>query len=191
MLEDADGSLLVIDTGGWFRIGCPTSQIAKPEIKGAIYRVRRVKARPETDPRGLGLAWERLTPRELAQLLDDPRFVVRDRAIQQLARLGNKALTRSSRISLYQSASERASRNAVWTASRIDTIEGLAVIRVALADQSAGIRNVAAHAVGLRRDGDALSPLLKVVVQDPSAAVCREAATALGRLRNPSRFLPS
>jgi putative membrane-bound dehydrogenase-like protein len=41
VIEDADGSLLVIDTGGWFRIGCPTSQIAKPQITGAIYRIRR------------------------------------------------------------------------------------------------------------------------------------------------------
>ena len=46
VLEDADGSLLVIDTGGWFRIGCPTSQIAKPEVKGAIYRIRRTDAAP-------------------------------------------------------------------------------------------------------------------------------------------------
>ncbi len=44
VLVDADGSLLVIDTGGWFRIGCPTSQIAKPEIGGAIYRIRRTDA---------------------------------------------------------------------------------------------------------------------------------------------------
>ncbi|HEY2840907.1 MAG TPA: PVC-type heme-binding CxxCH protein, partial [Pirellulales bacterium] len=32
VFEDADGSLLVIDTGGWFIIGCPTSQIAKPQV---------------------------------------------------------------------------------------------------------------------------------------------------------------
>ena len=41
VIEDADGSLLVVDTGGWFRIGCPTSQIAKPDIMGGIYRIRR------------------------------------------------------------------------------------------------------------------------------------------------------
>ncbi len=44
VFEDADGSLLVVDTGGWFRIGCPVSQVAKPDIKGAIYRVRKVGA---------------------------------------------------------------------------------------------------------------------------------------------------
>ena len=51
VLEDADGSLLVIDTGGWFLRGCPTSRIAKPEVKGAIYRIRRQgAARPQRSP---------------------------------------------------------------------------------------------------------------------------------------------
>ena len=49
VIEDADGSLLVIDTGGWFRIGCPTSQIAKPEISGAIYRIRKDGAHQDSD----------------------------------------------------------------------------------------------------------------------------------------------
>ena len=50
--EDADGSLLFIDMGAWFNYGCPTSKIAKPEILGGIYRVRRVGARHITDPWG-------------------------------------------------------------------------------------------------------------------------------------------
>ena len=50
VLEDADGSLLVVDTGGWFRIGCPTSQVGKPEVLGAIYRVKRADAKPVNDP---------------------------------------------------------------------------------------------------------------------------------------------
>jgi putative membrane-bound dehydrogenase-like protein len=41
VLEDADGSLLVLNTGGWFRIGCPSSLMAKPDITGAIYRISR------------------------------------------------------------------------------------------------------------------------------------------------------
>ncbi len=46
VMEDKDGSLLVINTGGWFRIGCPSSLMAKPDIAGAIYRVRPVKPHP-------------------------------------------------------------------------------------------------------------------------------------------------
>jgi putative membrane-bound dehydrogenase-like protein len=50
VIEDADGSLLVVDTGGWFRIGCPNSQIAKPDILGGIYRIRRTGAPRDQRP---------------------------------------------------------------------------------------------------------------------------------------------
>src|SRR5438552_8063517 len=44
VLEDADGSLLVVDTGGWYKLCCPSSQLAKPDVLGAIYRVRKAGA---------------------------------------------------------------------------------------------------------------------------------------------------
>ena len=43
VIEDEDGSLLVLDTGGWFRIGCPSSLVAKPEALGRIHRIRPTK----------------------------------------------------------------------------------------------------------------------------------------------------
>lgn len=46
MEDPRDGSLLVIDTGGWFRIGCPSSLMAKSDLLGAIYRVKPAKAAP-------------------------------------------------------------------------------------------------------------------------------------------------
>jgi len=48
VIEDRDGSLLVLDTGGWFRIGCPSSLTAKPEIPGAVYRIKRI-GQPKTE----------------------------------------------------------------------------------------------------------------------------------------------
>ncbi len=41
ILEDADGSLVVIDTGGWYKLCCPTSQLHKPDVLGGIYRIKR------------------------------------------------------------------------------------------------------------------------------------------------------
>jgi len=32
--EDGDGSLLIVETGGWFIKGCPLSQVSKPELQG-------------------------------------------------------------------------------------------------------------------------------------------------------------
>jgi putative heme-binding domain-containing protein len=185
VLQDADGSLLVIDTGGWFRIGCPTSQIAKPEIKGAIYRVRRVAAPKLADPRGLKLDWAHLSARALGDLLDDARFAVRDRALAQFAHRGNEGMAILDNI-VSTSAAVRARRNAVWAAMRMDTAAARALARRALHDKDASVRNVAAHDAVLHRDGEALAPLTEIVAKDPSAAVRREAATALGRLGRPS-----
>src|SRR3954470_15359642 len=41
VLEDSDGSILIVDTGGWYKLCCPTSQLAKPDVLGAIYRIRK------------------------------------------------------------------------------------------------------------------------------------------------------
>jgi putative heme-binding domain-containing protein len=45
MEDPRDGSLLLLDTGGWFRIGCPSSLMAKSDLLGAIYRIRPEKPR--------------------------------------------------------------------------------------------------------------------------------------------------
>src|SRR5262249_23009957 len=44
VIEDADGSVLIVDTGGWYKLCCPTSQLHKPDILGAIYRLRKTDA---------------------------------------------------------------------------------------------------------------------------------------------------
>ncbi len=41
VVEAADGSLLVIDTGGWYKLCCPSSQLVKDDVFGAIYRVKK------------------------------------------------------------------------------------------------------------------------------------------------------
>lgn len=52
--EAPDGSLLVIDTGGWYKLCCPSSQLVKAEAFGGIYRVRKMgaeaKATRRTEP---------------------------------------------------------------------------------------------------------------------------------------------
>jgi putative membrane-bound dehydrogenase-like protein len=78
--EDADGSLLVVDTGGWYKVCCPTSQLAKPDVLGAIYRVRKSGQPAVVDPLGLKLSWENSTTAELAERLGDSRLFVRRRA---------------------------------------------------------------------------------------------------------------
>lgn len=40
VIEAPDGSLIVLDTGGWFRLGCPSSLTARPHVLGSVLRVR-------------------------------------------------------------------------------------------------------------------------------------------------------
>ena len=77
---DADGSLLVIDTGGWYKLCCPTSQLWKPDVVGGIYRVSKIGAKTPVDPRGRTIAWNKQTPAQLWTLLGDSRAAVRQRA---------------------------------------------------------------------------------------------------------------
>ena len=53
VIEDADGSLLVVDTGGWYKLCCPSSQLVKADVLGAIYRVRKDGCKQYETPRGL------------------------------------------------------------------------------------------------------------------------------------------
>ena len=73
VLEDADGSLVISDTGGWYTLCCPTSQLTKPDILGAIYRVRKAGAAKVLDPRGLRLDWTKASTHDLVRRLGDSR----------------------------------------------------------------------------------------------------------------------
>ena len=73
VLEDADGSLLVIDTGSWYIHHCPTGRIRHVPAPGGIFRVRYASATPVGDPRGLRLDWANVSTSELARRLSDHR----------------------------------------------------------------------------------------------------------------------
>ena len=178
VFEDADGSLLVIDTGGWYKLCCPTSQIAKPEVLGGIYRVRRTAAKPVKDPRGLQLNWMKMSSAQVAALLDDARPYVRHRAIHVLGKRGKPAIAPLGRL-IKKSKSVTARRNAVWTLTRIRAAQAKASNRAALRDADLTVQQAAAHAAGIHRDAAAI-PQLLALLKSKSLHVRREAATALG-----------
>jgi putative heme-binding domain-containing protein len=180
VLEDAGGSLLVIDTGGWYKLCCPTSQLAKPDVLGAIYRVRRTGAAATGDPRGLRVAWSSTSPGGLAALLDDPRPAVRARAVREAAVKGSAAVTVLA-AALAGTGSTEGRRNAVWALARIEGEPARAAIRAALGDADPSVRHAAIHAAGVRRDAGALHALLGLLARE-TPALRRAAAEAIGRI---------
>ncbi|MFV2069560.1 MAG: hypothetical protein ACC645_21560, partial [Pirellulales bacterium] len=155
VLEDADGSLLVIETGGWYwyRHCCPTSRFYKPQVAGAIYRIRRTGAPAIDDPRGLKLDWKGMSPVQLAGLLADDRPAVGRRAIHELAKQGEHSLAAlrdvvaPGRRTGTDLGSAEARRNAVWAATRIDRADARAVARAALGDADEAVRQAALHSL--------------------------------------------
>ena len=41
VLTAPDGSVVILDTGGWYKLCCPSSQLAKADVLGSVYRVKR------------------------------------------------------------------------------------------------------------------------------------------------------
>jgi putative membrane-bound dehydrogenase-like protein len=180
VLEDADGSLLVVDTGAWYKLCCPTSQLAAPEVLGAIYRVRRTGAPRVADPRGRKLAWNTMKPADLAKLLDDVRPAVQNRALHEFARVGSLAVSALDEL-LKTSRSADARRNAVWALTRIQTVPAREGVRLALQDRDQSVRQAALHSAALWRDAAAL-PQLIAALKSNVPPLQRVAAEALGRV---------
>ena len=190
VVEDADGSLLVIDTGGWFRSGCPTSQVAKPQITGAIYRIRRQDAKSVDDPRGLRLSWEKLPATDLVRLLDDVRPAVRERAIVTLAArqsaAGQEAVEALAAALADRSSAPWRRAGAVWALTRIGSAAAQSAIRGSLDDTDAVVRQAAASSAATTGDAQAAAMLVVRLAADDDQAVRREAATTLGKFREKS-----
>lgn len=200
VLMDADGSLLVIDTGGWYKLCCPTSQLWKPDVLGGIYRVRRNGSPPVDDPRGMKLAWEQLSAPQLWELLGDARPAVRDRAARLFAKqrdpdMLNQLLTANEASHILKA---KALPNAcdqltadlarTWSLIRIENDAAKELLQRLLAHEHPRIRQAALHGVSLHRNA-AAAPAVFALLADEDAAVRRTAAEACGRLGDPAAIL--
>ena len=209
VLEDPRGDLLALDTGGWFRIGCPTSQVAKPEVPGAIYRIRKAGVRDQgLDPFGNRIDWETAEAGEIAKHLDAESFAVRERAMTELAVLGAPALPELEAVLGGADSSVTARRNAVWTLARIRFSDSPDLIRTALADADATVRQAACEAIAATRNWQAVAAntpdearieisrnaaIAEVLIErlrGDVPPVQRAAAVALGRMAMPNAVGP-
>ncbi len=185
VIEDADGSLVIVDTGGWYKLCCPTSQLQKPDVLGAIYRVKRRGAPKIEDPWGAKLR-ERFNDiqnpmpiKDLVKLLDDPRPAVQRQMIEFLSNREKKGDILSGLPADH--ASPRFRRNAVWTLARFDDPVARLLVKDFCRDPDETVRQAAIHVTGLWRDRSA-SGLLELLLDSPSAQNRRAAAEALGRI---------
>ncbi len=178
--EDANGSLLVVDTGGWFIAGCPLSVVAEAKQKGGIYRISKIDAPVVDDPWGRRVDFNLLSPHKVATYMGDPRPAVRNKAIDHLVAKGKDAIEPLIKI-LLSSKREDTRTSAVFTLYRINTSTAINGVRKALDDESPIVRTAAARVLGMAEDNEAVDKLMELVQED-KAPVRRQAATALGQI---------
>ncbi len=193
VIEDADGSLLIIDTGGWYDLCCPTSRIDQKTASGGIYRLARQatldaqatsqeRAEPASDP----------ISKLLAKLHDDRHWVAR----QALLEIANSKdaqaaeLTRLLSSQFSNKAAELSFRlDSLWALCAIGSDSALASLAQTVASENASLAQAACHAVSLHRYHAAL-PQLELAVAKGAIPVRRAAAEAIGRMGN-SKSVPA
>lgn len=178
--EDGDGSLLVSDTGAWYVDACPLSRVAKPEVKGSIFRIVRDDAPKLEDAWGRKIDWGTHSAEELVALLADARPQVRAQARERLATAGDEAVTSLKGMVKHSTTAEPAAE-ALWLLHRIGTTKARAEVRHALGSSHTEVRIAAARSCGLAVDHKAVKGL-QVLLADEDLAVRRQAATALGQI---------
>ncbi|MBL7737168.1 MAG: HEAT repeat domain-containing protein [Chitinophagaceae bacterium] len=186
--QDADGSMLVANTGGWFIAGCPLSRVAKLDVRGGIYRIRKTGAAAVKDPRGDELKLSSLLPEALVKHGEDKRPAVRDKVMELLVEAGEPAVAPIKNV-LLASSDEELRAAAVFALSRIGTPAAMKELVAALGDQGVIVRTAASRVLGLAKHKEAMEKLMELV-QQQAAPVRRQAATALGQIGDP-RAIPA
>ena len=184
VLEDGNGSLLVVDTGGWYKLCCPTSQLYKPDVLGAIYRVKRTTSEELRDPYGIQISWKDLSANELITLLGDERHSVNKQAIQALSERGLTVIESLKAALKAEDLKTSIKQRILWALNRIHGDEAEKSVRMALNSADSDLLRTAIHAVGMHHDTEAL-PLLSELLGHEDSHVRRKAAEAIGRMGQP------
>src|SRR5688572_8777442 len=188
VLEDGDGSLLVVETGGWFIKGCPLSQVSKPELQGSIYRIRRKGAAKVEDPFGNAIDWSSMDIAAASRYLEDPRPFVGDKVVSNLVDRGEESVSALANL-LATSVNAYARLRAVFALYRINSSESIAAVRKGLNDKDLQVRIATARVLSLAKDKGSVDQLIQMLQNDKPAGR-RQAATALGQIGDP-RVIPA
>ncbi|MEY4566813.1 MAG: hypothetical protein RLY14_1783, partial [Planctomycetota bacterium] len=160
ILNDADGSLLAIDTGGWYRLCCPTSHLDQSVAEGGIYRIERADRTIDRNNDWIGkdIPWETIDSAETIPLLTDSRKLVRQAAQDRLVALGNDSVMAIRKTIDGPSISLQHRVSMLWVLSRIASADAQQIIREQIGRDEPRVRQVALQIMSTLRSKD---PVLK------------------------------
>ncbi len=193
VIEDSDGSVLIVDTGGWYKVCCPTSQLAKPDVLGAIYRIKKTNKQRPLDPYGKRINFKTLSHGRLVDLLADQRTSVVESAIREIA-LRGKEVVPDLQLLFRQKALEPQTAAPILRALFLNgTPTALSLVREGINHRTETVRILATHYAGILREPSAFLPLtatLKPERSPWSEHIRRAGMAALGQLGLPKAIEP-
>lgn len=160
VLEAADGSIYIVDTGSWYIHHCPTGQIRKTEWKGGIFRVRPEKMPAVDDPWGLKTEWKKAMPEQLVEFLGESRPAVREKARQALLMRGSDALPALDQA--LKGNSQRVKQQVIWLLPAVSSQAGGKRVQEALLEEAdIDLKITAARSLALHQDRSSEQALLR------------------------------
>ena len=164
VVECNDGSLLVIDTGGWYNLCCPSSGVDQSIAPGGIYR---------------------LTTRAIADRLKNSAQTVE--AGKSFGRFGNSVIDALSTARAMQLARDTAEplknrQLALWRVCRLNDDAAHTALISALQLPEPSLRQIAAHSLSVQRVKRSARALEQALVAETEPQVQRALAEAIGRL---------
>lgn len=164
IIEAPDGSLLVIDTGGWYNLCCPSSGIDQSIALGGIYRLTSPATKKPVSATGRDP--QQLSVQELTTLVNDSSQPLRDRqsALWQVCRRNDDS-SRESITAALHSPEASLRQIAAHAASVQRIVSALPAIEKALSKESnAHAKRALAEALGRLGNADSIPVIIQALM---------------------------
>ncbi|MDN3689914.1 PVC-type heme-binding CxxCH protein [Cyclobacterium jeungdonense] len=190
VLQEPNGNLLLVNTGGWFIAGCPLSRTAKPDVPGGIYRIRKNEKKGKVaDPWGNTIPWEELSVGQLAKLLEDPRTEVAQKAGNYMLKQPLLAIPFLQTL-MREHPDEQVRVKSVFLLFRTQNPRAWNQLYVGLDDPSDVVKTATARVLGMAEVITARDRLIQLLDTNPALPVAKQVATALGQIGDPKATKP-
>ena len=182
ILEDSDGSLLIVDTGGWYDLCCPTSRIDQKTASGGVYRLSR---KDQTTSRA---SRTEVSSNAIESLHDDRPWIART-ALLEIAKSDPALATQTIKALTSELNNEQLGLSqrleSLWALCALGGKPALDSLSQVVASKNASLAQAACHAMSLHRYVPAKQKL-EQAVSSGELPVRRAAAEALGRIGDAS-----
>jgi putative membrane-bound dehydrogenase-like protein len=158
VLEGADGSVYVVDTGSWYVHHCPTGRIRNTPAEGGIYRVNYDQPTRIEDAWGESLSWENASSDELFKRARDSRPAVRARAMEKLVKTRPRVVDEWRKL-----IASEFQEDVLWALARINTEWAQGEIRQLLETTNEATVVLAARVLGRIANKEAAGKLEKLL----------------------------